>query len=227
MSSDDRPEDGERELAPCPFCEGEAERRTWDLRPPEGVPGRDKDPVIRHALICSECGVLTPWFGTAPEAIAAWNRRTDRPSSTETGEAALLSLLERRVLERRAQIKNARKRAEEAGRETVAHCRQSDVETLTWVRDQIVKLACGTRPDPSTSSEGQTLEGFVRYVAEHGPPSLADEARQVLGEDSDAAPTETERNDRQHFPPPPNTDYRAICGYDEPHELHTADEEED
>lgn len=56
------------ELKPCPFCGGEA-----DCSNSRFIQyGRKK-----WAVECPCCGVVSHFFDTEEEAIAAWNRRTD------------------------------------------------------------------------------------------------------------------------------------------------------
>jgi Lar family restriction alleviation protein len=53
------------ELKPCPFCGGEAHL--------ERHPGRGDMGNVN----CVDCGARSHWFKTAPQAIAAWNLRSD------------------------------------------------------------------------------------------------------------------------------------------------------
>jgi Lar family restriction alleviation protein len=60
------PADTADELAPCPFCGGEAREQ------PNGWRG---ERPTWHEVRCDACDFSGPAFDTAEEAIAAWNKR--------------------------------------------------------------------------------------------------------------------------------------------------------
>lgn len=122
--------DGER-LDPCPFCGGDAERKTHDWRVPDS-----NAPMIRHAVDCPDgrggCGARTRWFPTAKEAVLAWNRR-------ETGQLA-------------ATLKKQRDHAREQERHAAVAGSLSDASYYAGIRCGL-DLAIDAAMDATTEPE--------------------------------------------------------------------------
>ena len=78
----------------------------------------------------------------------------------------------------------SRDRASAAGREVVAQCRQSDVETLEWVLSEIDAVLA----TPEPGGEGETLESRAYDIAHW----IAMEARVAESLDRSVAPIESE-----------------------------------
>lgn len=65
-------------LLPCPFCGGDLSK----LSALQSIID-DRKIADRYYIVCLDCGVQTAMLATTEKAIAAWNRRTETPISTE------------------------------------------------------------------------------------------------------------------------------------------------
>lgn len=70
---------GEIKLKPCPFC-GRKANFVIDAE------YREKYEKNGNWIKCSSCGVETPYFDTAEEAAAAWNKRAGQDGDAHAQE---------------------------------------------------------------------------------------------------------------------------------------------
>lgn len=73
------------------------------------------------------------------------------PGPSQRTAKDLIEVLRRDVRNMRRSNLTARDNARAAGRELVAECRQSDVETLDWVLRRITEIKHGQRQTPRGS----------------------------------------------------------------------------